>query len=81
MNPDTRNADLSRIPTPESDAQPVEGRTEQTAEGWQRAPDHPNIVERTNAAKLGITLDWLAVGVAVLLAILVYAGLLPSIPW
>lgn len=81
MDPVTRRVDLDKVDVPESDAHAVEGHIADTLAGRQRVADHPNTVERVNAAKLGISLDWLAVLIAIALALLVYAGLLPEIPW
>lgn len=44
-------------------------------------PLHPNTVQRVSAIRLGISLDWWAVIVAVLLAVLVVSGVLPKVPW
>lgn len=44
-------------------------------------PNHPNTVERIKAVRVGFSLDWWSVIVAVVLALLVVGGLLPNIPW
>ena len=54
--------------TPDSDA------TEQSSM-------HPSTEQRIAAAELGFSLDWWSVIIAILLALLVLAGIIPSVPW
>jgi hypothetical protein len=43
--------------------------------------DHPNTVQRVRAIRMGFSLDWWSVIVALALVLLVLSGLLPQIPW
>lgn len=45
------------------------------------AQQHPNTEQRVTATRLGFSLDWWSVIIAVALALLVLSGLLPNIPW
>ena len=47
----------------------------------QANPNHPNTIERVKAIRVGFSLDWWSVIAAVVLALLVLGGILPSIPW
>ena len=44
-------------------------------------PLHPNTEERVQAARFGLSADWLAVLFAIALAALVRVGLLAGVPW
>ena len=44
-------------------------------------PLHPSTVQRVRATRLGFSLDWWSVIAALLLAGLVWAGVLPAINW
>lgn len=43
--------------------------------------EHPNTRQRIRAIRLGLSLDWWAVIVGLLLGALAYGHLLPAIPW
>lgn len=42
---------------------------------------HPNTVQRVRATRLGFSLDWWSVIVAVVLGALIWANALPAIGW
>jgi len=42
---------------------------------------HPNTEQRVKATRLGLSLDWWAVIVAMVLAGLIASGLLPPVTW
>ncbi|HOD84256.1 MAG: hypothetical protein BWX88_04938 [Planctomycetes bacterium ADurb.Bin126] len=44
-------------------------------------PMHPNTEQRVKATRLGLSLDWWAVIVAMILAGLIVSGLLPPVGW
>ncbi len=46
-----------------------------------RAPLHPATVQRVRATRLGLSLDWWSVIVALILAALIWTGILPAIGW
>ncbi len=47
----------------------------------EQRKDHPNTVQRVRAIRMGFSLDWWSVLVAVALVLLVLSGILPQIPW
>ncbi len=44
-------------------------------------PLHPSTIQRVRATRLGFSLDWWSVIVAILLAAFTWAGLVPTIGW
>ena len=42
---------------------------------------HPSTVQRVRATRLGLSLDWWSVIVALLLGALIWSGILPAIGW
>lgn len=42
---------------------------------------HPNTVQRVRATRLGFSLDWWSVIVALILGALIWANVLPAIGW
>jgi len=44
-------------------------------------PMHPNTEQRVKATRLGLSLDWWAVIVAIVLAGLIFSRLLPPVGW
>ena len=61
----------------------IVGRVVQRKDAFMAQPvsEHSNTDERVKATRIGFSLDWWSVFVAVALALLVLAGLLPVIPW
>ncbi|MGA2497188.1 MAG: hypothetical protein ABSH20_05575 [Tepidisphaeraceae bacterium] len=42
---------------------------------------HPSTVQRVRATRLGLSLDWWSVIVALILGVLIWTGVLPAIGW
>lgn len=55
--------------------------TKADSDASDRTTLHPSTVQRVRATRLGFSLDWWSVIVAVLLGALIWAGVLPAIGW
>ena len=66
---------------PMEDDDPKAGIPVQPEDPKAGPPLHPSTVQRVRAARLGLSLDWWAVIIAVALAGLVLTGLLPKVGW